>query len=363
MTSVAERGSNDISESLRDSAALWHERMHAEQLSDGTRAAFKRWLEDSPRHGEAYAAMERVWAAMGELPEVAPILALRHETALRLTRKTARELRPWRAVAAASTLLLMGIAAYAAVTHVPGLRPLIARIERAISFDRGNRYATGTGERLSFTLADGSQVMLDTQSELEVAFTTAERRVELRRGQAFFEVAKNPARPFVVAVRDRRVIAVGTAFDVRVDDSQLKVTMMEGVVRVEDARADVISGAPEAARAANSSGSQTATVAAGQELIVDHQSRVHIEAADPERSTSWRRGELVFKDARLADAVAEVNRYSPVKISIADPALAEIRISGTFLTGHSTSFVEAVTTYFPIQSSTSGDAVVLSGRR
>src|SRR6202035_2168216 len=117
-----------------------------------------------------------------------------------------------------------------------GDHSLIASFRDAFRPGSAGHYETATGERLAFTLNDGSQVTLDTQSELKVSFSSAERSVRLTRGQAFFEVAKDAKRPFVVEVNNRRFVAVGTAFDVRVDGDQVRVTMVEGTVRVEGER-------------------------------------------------------------------------------------------------------------------------------
>lgn len=242
----------------------------------------------------------------------------------------------------------------------------------------GGRYETATGERLAFTLGDGSQVTLDTHSELRVSFSPTERQVRLSHGQAFFEVAKDPQRPFVVEVHDRRFVAVGTAFDVRVDGDQVKVTMVEGTVRVERRDESILavggSAQPRASvrstdrsPAPGSSGGPTravATITAGEQLVADARRRDDVRATDPERETSWRRGQVIFDNTRLADAIAEVNRYSEAKIELADPDLADLRLSGAFATGRPTVFVEAVTSYFPVQVTRSDErGVTLSKKR
>jgi transmembrane sensor len=96
-------------------------------------------------------------------------------------------------------------------------------------------------------------------------------------------------------------------------------------------------------------------------LITDAQREDHVRTADPERSTSWRRGQLVFENTRLADAIAEVNRYSEAKIELADPDLGNLRLSGAFATGRPAVFVEAVTTYFPVRIARSDDRKVVLG--
>jgi transmembrane sensor len=341
-----DRESNSISE--REDAAAWHDRLHREKVTEETRRAFADWLAESPRHMTLYESIDRVWTSLQTSAADPQILALRHETALRLTRRASVTARPLRWVAAAA-IVTIGIA-LTAVTVRPGSEhPGLTSLLDVFHLRDTDHYETVTGERLAFALRDGSQVTLDTQSELKVEFTATERIVRLRRGQAFFEVAKDPRKPFVVEVRGRRFVAVGTAFDVRVDGDQVKVTMVEGTVRVEPSHA---------------SPPVRATITAGEQLIADTQREDRVRPADSERSTSWRRGQLVFDNTRLADAVAELNRYSDSKIQLADADLAELRLSGAFATGRPTVFVEAVTAYFPIQITRSDDkAVVLSKRR
>jgi transmembrane sensor len=358
---------------LREAAALWHERLR-DVPSEDTRRGFEVWLEASPDHRAAYEAIELTWAMLQKTAEAPSILALRHETALRLTRHTSQRLRPLRALAAAIAVIAVGMVALGVLTPAR-LPDSLAAWARGL-WPGDGRYATATGERLAATLRDGSQVTLDTQSELEVEFTKAERTVRLKRGQAFFEVSKDKTRPFVVEVNNRRLIAVGTAFDVRLDDDQIQVTMVEGVVRVEQAepQAGSVTGgsessSPDVASDGSAhpkvSGPRAAMViTAGEQLLVDRHSEDHVRAADAERATSWRRGQLTFDSVRLGDAIAEVNRYSETKIELTDPSLANIRISGSFATGRSEVFVEAVTTYFPIQVSASNErAVILKARR
>lgn len=368
-----------LPQSLLETAAFWHDRMQREKATDEARRELGVWLAASPAHAEAYATVERTWSALREHAEAPPILALRHETALRLSRRASSSVSAVRAVAAVFVLTAIGVGVLAWLT--PGALPQAITVWVRNWLPGESHYATTTGERLTATLRDGSQVTLDTESELEIAFTKAERLVHLKRGQAFFEVAKDKTRPFVVQVNDRRLVAVGTAFDVRLDGGQIRVTMVEGTVRVEraDGGRDSIAehaapGAPGPVAAGASGGTtfepstpapkNTEVISAGEQLWVDQESRDHVGTADPERATSWRRGQLIFDAVRLGDAVAEINRYSETKIRLADAALADVRISGSFATGRTSGFVEAVTSYFPIDVAESSDrSVVLKARQ
>ncbi len=358
--------------SEREAAAAWYDRLHRDKVSDETRRNFADWLAESPGRRALYESIDEVWTKLAAAAEDPQILALRHETALRLTRLSWRRMRPLRQVAAVMLLAVIAAAAIFMV-HTSNGPALVASLVSLVRGESIGHYSTTTGERLVISLRDGSQVTLNTQSELNVDFTKSERIVRLARGQAFFEVAKDAHRPFVVEARNRRFIAVGTAFDVRLDGSEVKVTMVEGTVRVERA--------PQSARSLNDSAGAgprssvrvpreigprdvvvpepAMTITSGEELTAGAQPEDRIQAADPERSTSWRRGQVIFEDTRLADAIAELNRYSETKIQLADPGLAELRLSGAFATGRPTVFVNAITGYFPIRVLRSDERVVV----
>jgi transmembrane sensor len=348
--------------SAGDSAVEWHERLHRDKVPEDVQRAFERWLAVSPTNRQAYESVDRAWTALRGAAESPQILALRHETALRLTRRTSAHTRPWRWTVAAAAMI--GVIAISLWVY-PLDRPVIPSLLTSLRDTNHQRYQTATGERLAFGLSDGSQVTLDTQSELNIDFSPRERRVQLARGQAFFEVAKDSSRPFVVVTRDRQFVAVGTAFDVRLDADQVKITMVEGTVRVEPVPDQPVSpnagaghivykgptsgdGAPGQSAAARGVAA-IATITAGEQLISDSRHEDHVRGADPERDTSWRRGQLIFENERLETAIAEINRYSDVKIELENHSLGDLRLSGAFATGRPNVFVEAVTSYFPLR--------------
>jgi transmembrane sensor len=315
--------------SVREAAAHWHQRLQCEPVPERIRAAFSRWIDKSPEHHAAYVAVDRAWQLARSSEHDTRILALRHEAALRLTRRSVHQ-RRWQGWAAAAAIALVVVGVLLAVLPTTLLGSL-----SGASVVQKNHYRTGIGERLSLTLEDGSQVTLNTDSVLRPAFDANERRVVLERGQALFEVAKNPARPFVVETAKRRFVAVGTAFDVRIAGERVQVTMLEGAVRVERK-------GPEDSDPADQ-------ITAGEQLTVMDENQHRIRLPELDRVTSWRRGQVIFEASRLADAVDEINRYSATQIVLASPALGDLLISGAFATGRPNVFVEAITAYFPIK--------------
>jgi transmembrane sensor len=342
-----------ISDALLEEAAAWHDRLLGKELSLQLRGEFSRWIDAAPEHRAAYDRIERASRLAAGSAHDPSILALRHGVALRLNHRIAHP----RATSGWAALILAFVCGALAImqwSEDGSLQQRFAAVRDSLSIRsvHDSHYRTAIGERLGFTLADGSRVELNTDSELETAFVAAERRVILKRGQALFEVAKDSVHPFVVEASGRRFVAVGTAFDVRVDASKVQVTMLEGVVSVEQVR-DGNSARKGGTSGAAGHPAAIATLTAGEQLTasVERRDGVRIAAVeDVERVTSWRRGQLIFENARLEDAIAELNRYSTTRIELGDAELADLRISGAFATGRPTVFVEALTAYFPVEA-------------
>lgn len=348
-------------DAVREAAALWCDRLARSDVSAETRAAFARWMEESAGNRAAYEAVSRAWTLVRDQSHDPRILALRHETALRLTRDASRRSRTPARIAAALAVLAAGAVVTLALS--PDISSLIqadAARDAATAPARqsAERYDTAIGERLAVTLSDGSQVTLNTQTALETSFSAAQRSLQLKTGQALFEVARDATRPFVVEAQGRRLIALGTVFDVRLDGESMQVTMLEGRVRVERTAPDAGQGSPDADLPRF-----VTTLAAGEQLTLDAQRFDRVVVADGARITSWRHGQVIFENSRLEDAIAELNRYSKTRVELADPALGELRISGAFVTGRPAIFVEALTTYFPIAVERQDEEVVRLGRR
>jgi transmembrane sensor len=207
-------------------------------------------------------------------------------------------------------------------------------------------YRTPLGGVASVPMTDGSTITLNTDSEVRVALDEHERHVRLEQGEAFFQVAKDPGRPFIVAVDGRRVIAVGTAFSVRRNDDEVQVAVTEGQVRIESDE-----GGPVSVPAGNfaRSGRDKTTVEPKA-------------ASDLDAALSWRTGFLVFRDTPLAEAVAEFNRYNNRKIVVADDGVGSIRLSGKFRSTQHDAFIRLLEAGFPVRVQQAGDRVILTKR-
>jgi transmembrane sensor len=346
-------------------AAEWHTRVDHPDAGPIVRAQLDVWLAADPRHAAAYRAIERACMDLGEVAADPRVLEFRHEALAAVSsggvRRSARgffgaarewALGPSALVAAAAAFVVVAIVAALAWR---GISPTIAPTLAGQKLDAGI-FTTAVGERSTVTLSDGSSVALDTQSRIDVSYSPEQRAVRLVSGQAWFQVAHNTAWPFVVDAGDRRITALGTAFDVRLDDrdSTVHVTLVEGKVAVEAIRsplARLIRSAPPAS-----------VLAPGESLVVSDAQPALSRHADLAKVGSWREGQIVFDDDTLETAIAEMNRYSTQQIVLADASLAALRVSGVFKAGHSRNFIEAVTGHYAIRAENVDGRIVLTSR-
>ncbi|MET3528175.1 FecR family protein [Phenylobacterium koreense] len=206
---------------------------------------------------------------------------------------------------------------------------------------RGPAYSTDVGAQQVVRLEDGSVVRLNTDSKVRVRYGQHVRRLVLERGQAYFEVAHDGGRPFVVEAGDAQVRALGTKFDVQRTEGKTRVTLVEG--RVEVARA----------------GTPSAWTLKPNEQITLGEAAPRPGPADVPQATSWTIGRLRFLDTPLVKAVDEVNRYSRTKIVLDAGDVAQVRINGAFETGDTAAFVSAVTELFGLTAARTDDRIVL----
>jgi transmembrane sensor len=285
----------------REEAAAWFARLNRRSVPLQMLEDFRVWRQN-PRNRAAYQAVEATWretAALANDPEISA--ALDAALVRRATNKPARWIWPTVGVTASLAVLT----AFAVLTSGPS-------------------YATRVGEQRLVRLGDGTAMRLDTDTRVAVAFRDGERTVQLFQGQAFFDVAHDATRPFIVAAGPMSVRAIGTRFDVRRDGAEAKVTLVEGIIQVRG------SGA----------GPNGWTLRAGEQASLGHRP-AHV-AADVAQATSWTTGRVIFRGLPLSDAIDEINRYSPHKIRLEAPAVAEVPVTGSFQTGDVDAFVSAV---------------------
>lgn len=324
-----ERGPGDAAERIERAAAEWFFLRDGGFTPDQSRA-FAQWINDG-RHRAAFAEIERTWGRLAAArPRVEPV------TAGSAPRRRLRRRLP------------VGLAAVAAIALVGwwGRAFLLNRAEFA------EQAATEVGGLRKLDLPDGSFVTLNTNSSVDVQFTAAERRVRLLRGEAHFEVAKNPARPFVVEATGVAVQAVGTAFSVRVKPTAVDVLVTEGRVRVDDAArgASLLQRAPIAGPAELPllSAGERVTIVTGRDARPAPARAAAVAVAEINQALSWQKRRLDYADAPLSEIIADFNRYNQHKLVVVDARLAERRFGGTFPAGDYASLVQLLEKTFGV---------------
>ncbi len=207
-------------------------------------------------------------------------------------------------------------------------------------------FSTGVGGLRVVRIADGSVITLNTGTAVEVSLLRRERRVRLERGEAFFEVAKDAKRPFIVEAGDQRIIAVGTAFSVRREGADLEALVAEGTVRTE---------------VAGEQGRDTGGFPAGSMLHI-RSGKMQVERrsqTDIDKILSWRKGLLTLADVPLKEAIAELNRYNQRQIVIVDPSLSDMQIGGVVRLGNQEAFIHLLEEAFPVRAEIADDVIRL----
>lgn len=303
-------------------AATWFARLQGGDVSLQERRDFQRWLNADARHADAWSAIGDTWHGLSGVEDDPAFAALRAD-ALSIDASRPRLLnRRNLGLAAASLVAAAGAAAFG-WGHLAGDHGGAAASDEPV-------FTTAVGERSTFRLADNSVVTLSTDSAVRVNHWGRERRLTLLKGQAYFQVAKDKTRPFIVTAGDKSVTAVGTAFDVRLEPGKLSVTLVEGRVRIAGA---------------SPKGPRRVEMSAGSRFVAADPADWTIASVDTAKESAWLQGRLVFDGEPLSAVVAEMNRFSDRKLDVTDPALAATRVSGVFKTGQVDAFVAALRTY------------------
>jgi transmembrane sensor len=237
--------------------------------------------------------------------------------------------RPWLYAAAAA-----GLACLAVLTLWDRLERHPPQTAQVSSQD----YLTGHGQQLTQSLADGSLLRLDTDSAVTVRYERGQRRVDIRRGQAAFTVAHDPARPFRVTAGSAQVVAVGTQFDVYLQGEVTLVTVIEGRVSVAPsgggASTDVGGGQPAAGS------SVPVEVSAGEQVRVERGALLAPPSqVDTRRAMAWEHRQLAYEHEALSVVAADFSRYSPTPVVIESPELRALAVSGVFNVDDTESFI------------------------
>ena len=294
---------------IEDEASLWAARLEGGGMTDADRAGLAVWLTADPENREVLATYRQLSADIDA-----------HFESPRVQRRRWPGVTAVMAAAAAVVLLL------------------------SVWLGRSHDFSTQVAERHVATLADGSRVELNAQTELKVSFRRDERRVQLTHGEALFNVARDSARPFVVETPTGAVRVTGTVFNVRAahpaavgagEGERVEVTVLEGTVRVQAA------AAPVAAEAVLTPGHQASMSNA-------HVTVRELAAGAAQDIAAWRQGQAVFDDTPLADAMERFAAYQARKITV-DAAAADLRLGGRYSLDDLDGLLDSIERFLPVR--------------
>lgn len=192
------------------------------------------------------------------------------------------------------------------------------------------RYSTALGEQRIVTLTDGSVIELNTDSALRVRLTRQQRAIDMIKGEAFFRVAHDAYRPFVVSAGEASVKAVGTQFNVRMRSDATLVSVVEGTVEVRDDTPDAQAAAGAEPVVRVTTGEEASITPIGAQASKRRLAVAKIAASSPQRSASWTRGRVEFENTPLIDVLNEFQRYRDIRILVDDESIRELKLTGSF---------------------------------
>lgn len=291
-------------------AAAWLARLESTGRTEATEAGLRAWLDADASHRTAFERAMDLWAILPGAAALRDGYDSRPAPPPTFGRKMGAHAR---SLALVASLLLVAVISGWWVLQQP------------------TSYTTVVGEQKVATLEDGTRIALNTDTHLSVRYEEKKRSIVLDDGEAMFEVARNPARPFIVTAGNKSVTAIGTSFIVRKTGGVVTVTLISGKVRIDTHPASA--GAPAV---------QSTMLTPGERFAVAGDAAAMVTPVSSEAATAWRRGQVIFNDTPLSAAIAELNRYGGPQIDVGDPRLGGLTVSGVFATNDTAEFADAV---------------------
>ena len=325
------------------SASRWFARERANAATDTTDDALRRWLARNPRNERELERRELLWELLGDLQDDPEMLELTRVTAAEVRKRQGRSHAWPRArrhiavvAAAAVTVAALGL----------GYRQLLSPVSRKAVPVPHEVFTTGIGEEKRIVLADGSRVVLNSNTRLSVECTDKGRLLKLTQGEALFSVRHNQNIPFYVFAGETATRDLGTVFDISYLEGRTGVSVLKGRVRVSGGSARM--------------GRRLVELSSGQAVTyAPRQGIGRVEAADLARIASWQVQRVEFDDVSLHDAVDAFDRYSKTRVAIGESSIDTMKVSGVFHFGDVRAFTRALHGAFGIRSRRQGQIVVL----
>jgi transmembrane sensor len=338
---------------IRARARRWLVRISAGDISDRELQRFNRWLAADPAHRTASLSVASVWSELDLIEDdilarypLRDLLADSDDAQLDSKQNTRPRHRTYQLPAGFNWFPVTAVASVLAVIIFTSLW------HGSSSQPQPLQYISMIGKVEHINLIDGSTIVLGPKSNITVRYSEHQRNIRLIDGEAFFDVAKDPQRPFIVSAKSGSITAVGTAFNVHSGYSGVTVTVHEGRVNLE-----TMSGSDSGDQGT----SANKLLDAGQEASFDQITGISVvQAVDLQQRSQWRFGRMLFNDKPLSDVIMDINRYSTLQVTIAEKRLSDIKVNGSFELGQTKTLLKAMEKMLPIRvQMTAEDSAVL----
>ncbi|UZE20233.1 FecR domain-containing protein [Pseudomonas sp. B21-054] len=303
--------------SLLDQARQWQVLLHSGRATAADRAAAQAWRQAAPEHEQALREVEGLWSLLGQIERPA------EQPQVRALRR-----RRWAAPLACAAMLLLAL-----------------WLPRGIWIGLYADISTQPGEVRELRLADGSLLTLNGDSALDWQFVDGRREVRLYRGEADFQIAHDPARPFIVRAGEAHIRVTGTRFDVRLEEGGVDLAVSEGRVL------------------ASSEGREPLPVVGGQQVQWRGGELQAPQALDARQRLGWQRGKLVFRDQPLEHVFAELERSQSARVLFVDEAARAVQVTGVFALNDPEAVLRAVETTLPVSLVRLPGLILVTSRR
>lgn len=347
--------SSNPNRTVADEAARWFLRLQENTASSDTFLEWQQWVNAAPEHRTTYEEIEDTVLRLGrvsvmpKLPSAEEMAQDRYDGSEPIAQWQERRsgVRRWQRYSIAAGLVLL-------VSGGAWLLDQHARFTQQGDYT----YRTASGERQVVKLPDGSRVTLDADSSLDVQLSADRRSLTLERGEAYFEVSKDPQRPFVVRAGSTQVTAVGTAFNVRMSDDRTVVAVTEGKVEF------VAMSPPATAHASSTRPKLTAQVSAGEGVsYMDDGNLQALPEHEAPLATTWLEGRRQYLNEPLRYVLADVDRYTGQKIELADEATGDLCFTGTLNFKNSAAWLHGLSVALPVVVTRQEDGTLLVGQK
>ncbi|MFB1015623.1 MAG: FecR domain-containing protein [Alteromonadaceae bacterium] len=340
-----------IKEELRlDQASDWIAKLDRELLS-AEKTELKIWLAQDNDNIKLLMEIAKMWDKMDDLNRLSDLFPYEEVN---------KKSTPWFVAMAASFVVAI---LFTLVSTISSFSPFTEKATSSVVVMQAS-YQTNVGESHTINLPDNSKLVLNTNSFVQVKYTESARLIELQRGEIHIDVAHDKSRPLSVLTNGKIIQAVGTAFNVKVNNDLVELIVTDGKVLV--AKKDNVSLNSDIEQIAKRLPQSSMAISEGEKVELNLTNQlleevVKLKPIEIAASLSWRRGHLIFRGDSLVDVMAEISRYTDIKFELTDDEqLKSIQVAGVFKTGDVTGLLKVLNQNFDISyEKVSNDKIIL----